>query len=174
MVFLKCILCRKNRGQKIPFGNFHFMNFFDWDTFPWMVTILPIKCIWFVLPPWRNPAWPSPKIHSNGPRTHIKKSWDGRKNIFLHVFGLLRISRWSMDGGGGVQIATDRFIKESKKKKQLKIKIVIKKGFLFNSNTWKKNKKIFSKGYKGSLMSKRHCRGKRSMVNMGQWRSEKL
>ena len=78
-----------------------------------------------------------------------------------------------MDGGGGVQIATDRFIKESKKK-NLKSKLSSKKGFFSILIHEKKNKKIFSKGYKGSLMSKRHCRGKRSMVNMGQWRSEKL
>ena len=81
-----------------------------------MVTILPLKYTRFVLPPWRNAAWPSPQIHINSPQTYIKKNRDEGKDISLYFFGLLRISRWRMDGGGGRKIFTDRFIKESKKK----------------------------------------------------------
>ena len=72
-----------------------------------------------------------------------------------------------MDGSGGGEIATDRFIKEYEKT-NLKLKLSSSKGFFSILIHEKKN--IFE-GLQTLLDVKKALQ---SMVNMGQWRSERL
>ncbi len=73
----------------------------------WLTTY--IRCIPARI---KNAAWPAHQIRSDCPQIYTESSQDGGKNIPFNIFGLLRISRWCMDGGSGGQFATDKFMQK--------------------------------------------------------------